>query len=485
MMVQRVAAALLPTSTDGIVVASCSIADLFSGKKVIASDNSPIRGKLHLPEYQRPYRWGRTEVGRLLDDLRNYFEPAKGTLNPGYSFFLGSVILYQQDDALLNIIDGQQRLTTMGLLAWMKKRGSEPDLSYESPISQQQICQNIAWLREQNFSLDLLDLRRINIVLVVTRSEDDAYRFFETQNTGGVRLSGPDIIKAHHLRATPRNRQDDFARLWEDMGDLNPVVNAALKARYWQALRFRELPSHRHPQLIRAAVVDELAEKTGTDKGDVAYQQLTVTHTVDGRTQQDTQAGSYAMRQPLNAGVNAIHYLHYFESLRQQLLSHNRGAGLEPFYEFYQELIGKVEGCGYLKDLYDSCLLVYVSHFGHKQLYEFSLWLFRMVYSRRVTNKKTVREDSVDALVRESPVYDWILSSYTHEQCIQQLKEFNVEVTPENLGADENSVKKRFVERVAAWFGLSLPNEQLAQLYDVSLKGGIVKKVTDIGLSHE
>ena len=424
-------------------------------------------------------------MGRLLDDLRNYFEPAKGTLNPGYSFFLGSVILHQQDDALLNIIDGQQRLTTMGLLAWMKKRGSEPDLSYESPISRQKIRQNIAWLREQNFSLDSLDLRRVNIVLVVTHSEDDAYRFFETQNTGGVRLSGPDIIKAHHLRATPRNRQDDFARLWEGMGDLNPVVSAALKARYWQALRFREFPSHRQPQLIRSAVVDELADRTGKDKGDIAYQQLTVTHTEDGRTQQDTQAGSYAMRQPLNAGVNTIHYLHYFESLRQQLRSHNKIAGLEPFHEFYQELICKVEGCGYLKDLYDSCLLVYVSHFGQKKLYEFSLWLFRMVYSRRVTNKKTVKEDSVGALVRESPVYDWILSSYIHEQCIKQLKEFKVEVTPENLGPDEKSVKKRFIEKVDAWFGLSLPNEQLAQLYDEGLKGGIAKKVLDIGLSHE
>lgn len=476
---------LIPTATDGIVVASCSIADLFSGKKVRASDNSLISGKLHLPEYQRPYRWGKAEVGRLLNDLSSYFEPAKGAVKPDYSFFLGSVILHQQDaGVLLNIIDGQQRLTTMGLLAWLQKAGSEPDLSYESPTSQQQIRQNIAWLREQILPLKLLDLRRVNIVLVVTRSEDDAYRFFETQNTGGVRLSGPDIIKAHHLRATPRNRQDDFARLWEGMGDLNPVVNAALKARYWQALRFRWLPSHRFPKLVRDAVVDELAERTGADKGDIAYQQHTVTHAEDGRVLQATQAGSYAMRQPLNAGVNTIHYLHYFESLRQRLLSHNRVAELEAFHDFYQELICEVEGCDYLKELYDSCLLAYVSHLGHTHLYEFSLWLFRMVYSPRVSNKKTVREDSVSALVNEHPVYDWILSSYTHKQCIKQLKEFKVEVTPENLGQDENSVKKRFIKKVDTWLDLCLPDDQLAQLYDESLKGRIVKKVEGMEGGH-
>ncbi|MFA6071749.1 MAG: DUF262 domain-containing protein [Janthinobacterium sp.] len=477
---------LISMETSGIVVASCSIGDLFSGKPIQASDNTFIKGKLDLPEYQRPYRWREAQVSRLVGDLLSYFKQTKSVPNSDFSFFLGSVILHQQEKGeMLSIIDGQQRLTTMGLLAWMQKRGSEPDLIYKSPISQHQIRQNITWISNQNFPLQLLDLHRINIVLVVTRSEDDAYRFFETQNTGGVRLSGPDIIKAYHLRVTPHDRQDDFARLWEGLGDLNPVVNAALKARYWQALKFRALPSYSRPQMIRSSVVNELAEQTGSAEADISYKLHTVTYKENGVTVLDTQAGSYAIRQPLNAGINTIHYLRYFEFLRQQLFFRNDDEKLEWFHEFYQGLIRTVDGCVYLKDLYDSCLLVYVSHFGRKQLYEFSLWLFRVVYSRRVSNKKTVREESVGAFVRDCPIYDWILSSFTHEQCIKQLKEFKIEVSPENLGPDENSVKKRFIDKVDKWFVLSLPNKQMAQLYDERLKSGIVKKVEAMELSHE
>lgn len=55
----------------------------------------------------------------------------------------------------------------------------------------------------------------INFTLVVTDSEDKAYRFFETQNTGGVRLTGSDIIKTHYLRSIERHQQNDYARRWK------------------------------------------------------------------------------------------------------------------------------------------------------------------------------------------------------------------------------------------------------------------------------
>ena len=60
------------------------------------------------------------------------------------------------------------------------------------------------WVREAH---NFCTARQIEFTLVITQSEDDAYQFFETQNTGGVRLSGPDIIKAHHLRAIDKPLQ--------------------------------------------------------------------------------------------------------------------------------------------------------------------------------------------------------------------------------------------------------------------------------------
>lgn len=466
-------------------VASCTLDDLFGGRVITGSDGSVIKGNLNLPEYQRPYRWGRNELERLFQDLRRHFDPeGKGGL-PAHLFYLGSIILHQDGEERLNIIDGQQRLTTMALMAWLQEPGSEPKLRYASPLSQVQIRENLQWLRGQrDWASRWLDLARINITLVVTSSEDDAYRFFETENTSGVRLSGPNIIKAHHLRAVPRSRQDRFARIWESLGDLDPVVDAVLKTRWWHALDFKDLPSHRQRARVREAVVDELAERTGDGQADVAYGQIETTRTLAGEKLQTAHADGYAIRQPLNAGINTIHYLEYFESLRRKLLSDHQEPGLELYHDFYQNLIQRLEGCSYLKKLYDSSLLTYASHFGQRQLFEAALWLFRVVYSRRVTNSMAVREKSVPSFVQKYPVFDWILMSYSHEQCMERLRAFEVPVNSENLGPEYNGVKKRFVLDVDKWFGLGLAEDRLAETYDHFLKKAIAKKFEKAGVGY-
>lgn len=459
-----------------VVVASCTLEELFAGNEIKASDNTAIVGQLHLPEYQRPYRWGQEQVGRLLNDLRNHFQPEPGIKSPEHLFYLGSIILHQQEHgSLLNIIDGQQRITTLGLLALLQQAGTEPNLHYDSPVSQRQIIENIEWLRNQTiFALSNLDLSRINITLVVTRSEDDAYRFFETQNTGGVRLSGPDIIKAHHLRVIQGQQQNDYARLWEAMGDLAPLVDAVMKARYWQALDFRELPSHREPQPVRREIVSELAEATLNRSADVAYPRLKVERLANGSIAQTLVDDGYAMRQPLNAGINSIHYLQYFHRLRQQLFDVEKPQGdLQDFHWFYKALILQVDGCAYIKRLYDACLLLYVSHHGRANLFEAALWLFRVVYSPRVSNEKTVRENSVSAFARNNPVFDWILMSYNPQQCMARLKQYDVVVDPANLEPGNNGVKKRFVESVARVLNLDLCADTIAADYDEELVAAI------------
>jgi len=461
----------------GVVVASCSIAELFANQPIKTSDGQTIQGFLHLPEYQRSYCWQTSQLQRLLTDLRRHF-----TQPPPHKFYLGSIILHQEQrehETRLNIIDGQQRLTTMGLLAWLQNPGSEPKLSYTSLESQKQIIANLADLKQQYSSdLDWLDTESINITLVVTCSEDDAYRFFETQNTGGVRLTGPDIIKAHHLRATTRNQQDDYARLWESLGELQPLVDIILKARYWQyKLDFRQLPSYRETSKVRDVVVTELAENTTSEQSakDFLYQQIRITRTAIG-TIQETFAGGYAMRQPLNAGINTINYLHYFHSLYHRLLNSKSDPEFTDFDDFYKRLICKVDGCGFLKKLFDSCLLYYVSCFGSEQLFEASLWLFRVVYSPRVINKVSVKEKTVPAFVQDNPVLDWIQMSYNHSQCIERLSVYSYSATPDNL-ENERSIKKRFVNDVFNWFNITLQESNLAESYDTEIRNAISLKL--------
>jgi len=440
-----------------IVVASISLAQLFSGDVINASDGSTVEGTLYLPEYQRPYRWGGKELFRLLEDLNNYFSSSS---RAGHAFYLGSIILHQSDGKL-NIIDGQQRITSMAiLLASLNSKGNShaiPELTFKAPMSQRQIYKNLQSLKTQTISSDI-DPTQINITLVVTRYEDDAYHFFETQNTGGVRLSGPDIIKAHHLRATDQKLQNHHARSWESMGDLNSLVAGIMKSRYWKAFNFRELASWRNKKRLREQIVSELAKETLVDSADHAYQSVRFEYLAGGGWAQQLPSNGYAMRQPLNSGVNSIHFLQYFHSLRQTLLINQDDPTQENFYSVYNA-IQKAKGSSYLDMFFDVSLLLYVSQFGTNGLHEASLWLFRVIFSPRLHNKKMVRESTVQAFCKETPLLDWITSSYNHQQLMGYLKNFQYTIDKENLGT--SGVKQNFVIKINEGFelGLNLPKE--------------------------
>lgn len=65
-----------------------------------------------IPEYQRPYSWGKEECENLWEDLYNFFE-SKPTCNDKY--FLGNIVLYEEDNNYC-VVDGQQRLISLLLL---------------------------------------------------------------------------------------------------------------------------------------------------------------------------------------------------------------------------------------------------------------------------------------------------------------------------------------------------------------------------------
>lgn len=68
-----------------------------------------------IPEYQRPYAWTDEQVETLFEDLWDFTAASGGTERDG-SYFLGSVVAYENEDGEQEIIDGQQRITSLFLL---------------------------------------------------------------------------------------------------------------------------------------------------------------------------------------------------------------------------------------------------------------------------------------------------------------------------------------------------------------------------------
>lgn len=84
------------------------ISELFSGVEYI------------VPIYQRNYAWGAREIEQLIEDIAD-------TNNV---YYLGTLIVNQKDTNVYEVIDGQQRLTTLFLLMlWLEKDATEEDVS--------------------------------------------------------------------------------------------------------------------------------------------------------------------------------------------------------------------------------------------------------------------------------------------------------------------------------------------------------------------
>ncbi|MDO5701259.1 MAG: DUF262 domain-containing protein [Bowdeniella nasicola] len=227
-----------------------------------------------IPEYQRPYAWGVEESLQLLSDLLGALD--RDTDEP---YFLGSIVLVKSPDAARSeVIDGQQRITTLTLLLsllrdlvkntdlrrsiheliekpaveWdnqparprLKLRPRDNQFFYEyvqtvgntvklvglsdnipDTDSQQRLRDNAKALHGELEQLDadrLTDLFRLIagrafLVTVSTPDLNSAYRIFSVMNARGLPLSPQDIFKSQVIGAIPEAKKWHYANLWEKL----------------------------------------------------------------------------------------------------------------------------------------------------------------------------------------------------------------------------------------------------------------------------
>lgn len=242
------------------------------GKKITLSSLLGNEYFFNVPDYQRPYSWQRDNCYQLFDDIYDSDRTS--------DYFLGTIILQEigkiGTSNRYDIIDGQQRLTTIQiLLACLRDKVS--DSGYKNSI-QDKICQKenpvdglpqIMRLdvRESNiFKKHVQDfegtqktgsfspendaqrniLTAINVfnekigelsqseiekfiqhisqkcifICVSTKDFDDAYRLFTIINDRGLQLRRIDILKTSNLE--PKIISDDkdrklYSHIWESM----------------------------------------------------------------------------------------------------------------------------------------------------------------------------------------------------------------------------------------------------------------------------
>jgi hypothetical protein len=78
----------------------------FSIKQLLSDDNAYV-----VPMYQRNYAWGEGEITQLVQDIVDYQQKKH------QRYYIGTLVVYKRKDGGLEVIDGQQRFTTLSLLA--------------------------------------------------------------------------------------------------------------------------------------------------------------------------------------------------------------------------------------------------------------------------------------------------------------------------------------------------------------------------------
>ena len=116
-----------------------------------------MNNSFYIPDYQRGYRWTCLEVEKLLGDLEDFYN----VNTDGSTFYCMQplVVFFNKEQDAWEVIDGQQRLTTMYLILNQQKGLLEqiyPDmklfnLSYQSRPDSRQYLENIDSTKQQQY----------------------------------------------------------------------------------------------------------------------------------------------------------------------------------------------------------------------------------------------------------------------------------------------------------------------------------------------
>ena len=149
-----------------------TIFDLFSDRK---SD-------FLIPDYQRPYAWrSEKECQTVWDDVFAFAFPENDYTkfdSDNDEYYLGPIVTFKNEDGKMEIIDGQQRLTTLMLLlrAFYEKFGKMQD---ENAINTRENLALCIW-KTNEFRKPVMDRLKIDLEVATDNDKDEFLQILKT-----------------------------------------------------------------------------------------------------------------------------------------------------------------------------------------------------------------------------------------------------------------------------------------------------------------
>jgi hypothetical protein len=200
-----------------------------------------------VPIYQRNYAWGQLQIEQLIEDI----DSSISDFNKNY--FLGNLIVNQSDHNVYEVIDGQQRLTTLFLLEnYLGMNLAKEALRFEAREKSNRTLHKInngnkGELLEELVSVEISDgyqiienyfntkdidknelrrkLEKVFLVRVQVPQGIDLNHYFEIMNTRGEQLELHEIAKAKFLEVLESEHDKKTAALiWEKCSDMDSYI---------------------------------------------------------------------------------------------------------------------------------------------------------------------------------------------------------------------------------------------------------------------
>lgn len=293
-----------------------------------------------IPDYQRPYAWDESQCQTLWDDIFTFAFPDNNyqKFEKNEEYFLGSIVTFENENNKKEVIDGQQRLTTLMLLlrAFYAKFNNMQDDNSKSTrdriaqclwktdefgkadLNVLKIDSEVATDNDKDEFLDILKTgivskeqksnyaknytffqHKIDIFLseypsyfaylparilgncillpIEAESQDTALRIFTTLNNRGLPLSDADIFKAQFYKlCNTKSEKDNFIEKWKELEEKSGKIFRPLNGIPMDELFTRYMYFIRSKQGIKSSTTEALRKFYEKDKYSILKQDETL-----------------------------------------------------------------------------------------------------------------------------------------------------------------------------------------------------------------
>ncbi len=222
-------------------------------EKILPLEECPIRRiymdsrvRYVIPIYQRNYAWEEEEIKALVKDVHDSWEK-----NNDAPYYIGTLVTYKRDDNEYEVIDGQQRLTTVYiLLKALGVREFGGELTYRSRkasaltlekldgcpgsgadvdsgirngyVFAKKALENIVGKDCGKFLAYFLD--NVRIIHYRVPKDVDLNHYFEVMNSRGEQLEKHEIVKSKLSQHLKKDEQATFGRVWEACSEMGMYI---------------------------------------------------------------------------------------------------------------------------------------------------------------------------------------------------------------------------------------------------------------------